>query len=269
MTAATERNIYISIIIIIKAYGKQNRNITEQRQTQADTKTHSQMKIKKNTHNNNQTKHRQSRNEYNQRKKRLRKISTTQKYIIRVQGHILYYTMCRNTAHGRHIIYVYIYIRWSSVCVFTFLSSYLREFCMDVFRLFARESLTFKFSSVVALTVAIAAAWALVFRFFFPIILLNATAYGRIFCTFTRYIGLGFSLYRMHSVTIDFLLHFVLRVYAVQHMCVRVYKSCALLLHFQFFMKFFYVCDSFVLGPSQCSLMYITCPREEEKNISS
>lgn len=50
------------------------------------------------------------------KKNAYKKISTTQKYIIRVQGHILYFTMCRNTAHGRHIIYVL------CVCVVFFLS---------------------------------------------------------------------------------------------------------------------------------------------------
>lgn len=133
------------------------------------------------------------------------------------------------------------YFRWSSVCVFTFLS-YLREF---VWMCFGRlqERLTFKFSTVVVLIAAAVATvvWALLFRFFYFIIISNATVYGLTFCTFTRYIVLS-SLFRSHC---NHRLHFTL--------CVWV-RVCALLFHYQSFMKLFHVCANFVLGPSHCSL---------------
>lgn len=150
-------------------------------------------------------------------KRRLRKISTTQKYIIRVQGHILYYTMCRNTAHGRHIIYIYTYMISLELSVCLHISFLFTGICMDVFRLFVKEShIQIQYGCGSYCCCFCCCRLGFSFQILF-IMILNATAYGRIFCTFTRYVVVQFfvSPIAVTPVTIDFLLHFVLhsRIY--------------------------------------------------------
>lgn len=111
--------------------------------------------------------------------------------------------MCRNTAHGRHIICVFVEVQCVSSHFFLIygnsygsVSVVLRGSCSfaDCFIVCA---LAFKFNSVDVVTAAAAAAaavavvWRFLFLFFFRVFItkkLNATAYGRIFCAFTLYI---------------------------------------------------------------------------------
>lgn len=101
-----------------------------------------------------------------------------------------------------------------------------------------QESLTFKFNTVVALTtaaaaVAVSVVQALVFRILF-IIILNATAYGRIFCTARLRETWFLVLCAAVTITIDFLLHIV--SYTYHHTTCECMRQCALLHHFQFFL---------------------------------
>lgn len=150
---------------------EKKRNATRQRQTYSGhSRAHEKSNEKKNhTHAHIAPQHIAETNLTSAKKRAYtkwkKKISTTQKYIIRVQGHILYFTMCRNTAHGRHIICVFVEVQCVSSHFFLIygnsygsvsvgFSTRLTFISPDCYIAYA---LAFKFNSVVVVGAAVAA----------------------------------------------------------------------------------------------------------------